>query len=57
MEDVSQVGKPVFGDEFIGRENEIKQLINLVKSGQSIVILAPRRYGKTSLMNKVLESL
>lgn len=52
-----QVGKPVSGPEFIGREKEAKELVNLIKAGQSVVLIAPRRFGKTSLMMKVLDEL
>lgn len=55
MKNEFQVGKPVSGKEFIGREKEINELVQLLKSGQSVVLIAPRRFGKTSLMMKVLE--
>jgi AAA+ ATPase superfamily predicted ATPase len=49
-----KVGKPVLGSDFIGREDEIKYLLELLELGQNVVLIAPRRYGKTSL---VLETL
>lgn len=49
-----QVGKPVTGNNLIGRDDEIKLLIELLKSGQSIVIIAPRRMGKTSLVLELI---
>ncbi len=52
-----QVGKPVSGLEFVGRGKDIEQITNLLISGQSVVLLAPRRFGKTSLILEVLERL
>jgi len=51
------VGKPVTGDELIGREKEIKEILFTLKSGQSVVLIAPRRFGKTSIMMEVLDRL
>jgi hypothetical protein len=51
------VGKPVTGSELIGRENEISQILQTLKAGQSIAIIAPRRFGKTSIMLEVLQRL
>lgn len=52
-----QVGKPVYGNELIGREKEIQLIKELILSGQSIVIIAPRRMGKTSLMLELIRQL
>jgi len=41
------------GDAFINREAERKLLINRIKSNKHTVLMAPRRYGKTSLVMKV----
>lgn len=41
---------------FIDREQEIKDFSKWLKSGQSLVIWSPRRYGKTSLILKLLKS-
>lgn len=49
-----QVGKPVTGLDFIGREKEIEMMLEYIKMGQSIVLIAPRRFGKTSLVQEVL---
>ena len=51
------VGNPVSGKDFIGREEEIKYITELLLLGQSVVLIAPRRYGKTSLVLEVLEKL
>ena len=52
-----QVGKPVTGDSFIGRDREVQELINYIKMGQSVVLIAPRRFGKTSLVMEVMKKL
>lgn len=52
-----QVGKPVHGKTFIGREKEVKEILNYIEIGQSVVIIAPRRFGKTSLVIEVLRRL
>jgi AAA+ ATPase superfamily predicted ATPase len=49
-----QVGKPVTGHNLIGRQEEITQLLTLLQAGQSIVIIAPRRMGKTSVVLELL---
>lgn len=50
-------GGIVTGDDFADREEEIKQLVNDFTSGQHILLYSPRRYGKTSLIVRVLEVL
>jgi len=52
-----QVGKPVTGDELIGREKEIRTIKDLLKAGQSVVLIAPRRFGKTSVLLEVMQEL
>jgi len=51
------VGKPVTGRELIGREQEINEIIQTIKAGQSVALIAPRRFGKTSIMMEVLNRL
>lgn len=41
------------GDAFVNREEERKTLLNRIKSNRHTVLMAPRRYGKTSLVLKV----
>ncbi len=47
-------GVPITGDEFVGRQREIKEIKYLVTHGQSVILTAPRRYGKTPLILKIL---
>ncbi|MEW6096971.1 MAG: ATP-binding protein [bacterium] len=51
------VGVPVRGENLIGREKEVNQIVDLVQNHQSIVLIAPRRYGKTSILLEVLDRL
>jgi len=44
-------------EEFINRKKELKEVVSLVRMGQSCVFIAPRRYGKTSLMLRVAEEV
>ncbi|MBP6977109.1 MAG: ATP-binding protein [Bacteroidales bacterium] len=48
-------GKPATGEHFVGRQSELQQIIQLTEQGQSVVLIAPRRFGKTSLLLKVIE--
>ncbi len=49
-------GETVTGDNFCNRKQEISELVNDIKNGTNVIIFSPRRYGKTSLINQVLES-
>lgn len=49
-----QVGKPVTGKNLIGRDKELKEIETYLNMGQSVVLIAPRRYGKTSLMLEII---
>ena len=44
------VGPPVSGDNLFGRENELKHIWERLESGNHVLMTAPRRVGKTSLM-------
>jgi AAA+ ATPase superfamily predicted ATPase len=57
MKDYIPVGKPVAGKDLIGREQEINLILNLLNQGQSVVLIAPRRFGKTSILLEVLKRL
>lgn len=37
-------------DDFIGRESEIAQILGLLRNGQSVSLIGPRRIGKSSLL-------
>ncbi len=48
-------GETVTGDNFCNRVQEISELVNDIQNGTNVIIFSPRRYGKTSLINQVLE--
>jgi hypothetical protein len=50
-------GDVVKGQYFTDREEELKELKLDLSSGQNVIIFSPRRYGKTSLIIKVLDEL
>ncbi|MFQ5908575.1 MAG: ATP-binding protein [Thermoplasmata archaeon] len=50
-------GRVVTGEDFADREPELAELIRDLEAGQSILLISPRRYGKTSLMVEALRRL
>ena len=53
-----QVGKrPVTGSNLVGREREIQEVEQCVSIGQSVTLIAPRRYGKADLLLDLRSSL
>ncbi len=48
-------GETVTGDNFCNRTQEISELVNDIKNGTNVIVFSPRRYGKTSLINQVIE--
>ena len=50
-------GIPVEDSHFIGRAEEIKRLSTNFRYGVNTILLSPRRWGKTSLVNKVAASV
>lgn len=50
-------GMEVSGKHFTDREKEIAEIKSDLLSGQSVIIYSPRRYGKTSLVKKILEEI
>jgi len=50
-------GRAVTGEELCDREDEIQRLTRVAQNSGRIFILSPRRYGKSSLILALLESL
>ncbi len=50
------VGNPAIGDDFIDREKEIAQILAALKK-DSVLLIAPRRFGKTSIMRRMEKEL
>jgi hypothetical protein len=48
-------GDVATGEHFTDRKNEIKELVRDLRSGQNVLVISPRRYGKTSLITAVLD--
>ncbi len=49
------IGKPVSGKDFIDRKKHLPMFKMNINDNQSIMIKAPRRFGKTSLVKHLLE--
>ncbi len=50
-------GDLAVGDAFTDRQREIRELSADIRNGQNVVIIAPRRYGKSSLVGHVARRL
>ncbi|MGN6610059.1 MAG: AAA family ATPase [Jatrophihabitans sp.] len=48
-------GSPVTGDQFTGRHHEVNTLVERMRDGINVVVVSPRRYGKTSLLRRAAE--
>ncbi|MCL2073170.1 MAG: ATP-binding protein [Marinilabiliaceae bacterium] len=54
MENPFKFGSVVSGDYFTDREEEFEKLSQIISSTNHVILIAPRRFGKTSLVNKVV---
>ena len=50
-------GVPVTGNDFGGGNEELRAIGHSLQNGQSVVVIAPRRFGKTSLILTILQGL
>jgi hypothetical protein len=50
-------GEIVPSEAFVNREAELDRLITDLGNGQKVFLISPRRYGKSSLIRRVLDSL
>ncbi len=50
-------GAPATGGQFIGRGSELDALVSRMRSGVNVVVMSPRRHGKTSLLLRAEERL
>jgi len=50
-------GTVVRGDYFYDRKEESERIVTTVTNGNNMVLFAPRRYGKTSLVFRIMEQL
>ncbi|MDR0619753.1 MAG: ATP-binding protein [Bacteroidales bacterium] len=51
------IGQSAEGDNFFGREKEIATALELLEEGNSLILAAPRRVGKTSFARKIIEKV
>jgi len=51
------VGVPAKSGNLIGRDKELESISKMLLSGQSVILISPRRYGKTSLSLEILRRL
>ena len=51
----NKIGPPVEGEDFYGREKEIRKANRLLDSNHSLLLSAPRRIGKSSLAKRLIE--
>jgi hypothetical protein len=52
-----QYGTVALGDAFADREDEVRDLCRDIENGQNVVVFAPRRYGKSSLVERAREEV
>jgi len=50
-------GVPVEGANFTDREKEKREILDSLMAGQNLILFAPRRYGKSSLLREVMRGL
>src|SRR5665647_3187263 len=50
-------GTIVKGDNFYDRKEECERIVSTLSSQNNLVLFAPRRYGKTSLVFRAIEQL
>lgn len=50
-------GRIVTGSEFVNRESELKRLTTNLQSGLNTILISPRRWGKSSLVNRAVERI
>lgn len=51
---INRIGPPVENEDFYDREAELKFAWSLIQDGNSLLLSAPRRVGKTSFAKKIL---
>jgi len=57
MKQLFPYGKPATGKDLIDRKGIMRRIMDDVTGGQSIILTAPRRYGKTSVIRECLLKL
>jgi AAA+ ATPase superfamily predicted ATPase len=57
MENPFYFGRMVTGNAFTNREKEAKRLVANFRNGINTILISPRRWGKSSLIKKVGETV
>jgi AAA+ ATPase superfamily predicted ATPase len=57
MNNPFKYGTIVEGDFFTNRTEDLVKVIQVIRSSNHLILISPRRYGKTSLINKAVMSL
>lgn len=52
-----QYGSAVSAERFTDRREELRVLTTCMRNGQNVILLSPRRYGKTSLLRRAAEKV
>lgn len=52
MSNPYRYGAPVSGEQFTGRHAELRAVADRMRDGINVLIMSPRRYGKTSLIER-----
>jgi len=53
----NKYGPWVSGEDFFNRDTEVRRLTELIDDGNNILIVAPRRVGKTSLVRETFRRM
>ena len=51
-----KIGSPVVGEDFFGREVELRKAESLIRDN-NLMLAAPRRVGKTSFARRLIDTL
>lgn len=57
MDNPFQYGSAVSAGNFTDRREELRVLTTCMRNGQNVILLSPRRYGKTSLLKRSAEEM
>jgi AAA+ ATPase superfamily predicted ATPase len=50
MENPFEFGRELGADELVNRKEEIAEVVRVIKGGEKLFVIGPRRYGKTSIL-------
>lgn len=50
MENPFEFGRELGADELVDREEEIAEVVRVIRGGEKLFVIGPRRYGKTSIL-------